>query len=146
MVVKYGMTKELGTVALEKQGQPFVGADYGQSPVYSQETAAKIDQEVKRIINEAHERATQIITEHKEQVTTIAEALLKYETLDENEILSLYNTGKLPEGDQHMREQENQAKSFEDIKNEINAEGTMPSARPTEPNPGDNPEDNDSDN
>lgn len=146
MVVKYGMTKELGTVALEKQGQPFVGADYGQSPVYSQETAAKIDQEVKRIINEAHERATQIITEHKEQVTTIAEALLKYETLDENEILSLYNTGKLPEGDQHMREQENQAKSFEDIKNEINAEGTMPSAQPTEPNPGDNPEDNDSDN
>ncbi|MGL5899614.1 MAG: ATP-dependent zinc metalloprotease FtsH, partial [Lactobacillaceae bacterium] len=83
---------------------------------------------------------------HKEQVTTIAEALLKYETLDENEILSLYNTGKLPEGDQHMREQENQAKSFEDIKNEINAEGTMPSAQPTEPNPGDNPEDNDSDN
>lgn len=146
MVVKYGMTKELGTVALEKQGQPFVGADYGQSPVYSQETAAKIDQEVKRIINEAHERATQIITKHKEQVTTIAEALLKYETLDENEILSLYNTGKLPEGDQHMREQENQAKSFEDIKNEINAEGTMPSAQSTEPNPGDNPEDNDSDN
>lgn len=146
MVVKYGMTKELGTVALEKQGQPFVGADYGQSPVYSQETAAKVDQEVKRIINEAHERATQIITEHKEQVTIIAEALLKYETLDENEILSLYNTGKLPEGDQHMREQENQAKSFEDIKNEINAEGTDPTAQPTESSPGDNPEDNDSDN
>lgn len=90
MITKYGMTSEIGTVALEKQGQPFVGADYGQAPVYSQETAAKIDKEIKRIINEAHDEARNIISEHKEQVTVIAEALLKYETLDEKEILSLY--------------------------------------------------------
>ncbi|BDR56248.1 ATP-dependent zinc metalloprotease FtsH [Xylocopilactobacillus apis] len=145
MITKYGMTSEIGTVALEKQGQPFVGADYGQAPVYSQETAAKIDKEIKRIINEAHDEARNIISEHKEQVTVIAEALLKYETLDEKEILSLYNTGKLPEGDQHLREEEDQAKSFEDIKKEVNSEGNdSPAPEPTEPNPGDNPENSDS--
>lgn len=139
MVTKYGMTSAIGTVALEKQSQSY---DYSQAPVYSEETAAKIDQEIKRIINEAHEEARKIISEHKEQVTIIAEALLKYETLDEREILSLYHTGKLPDDDQHLRDDESEAKSFEDIKKEVNSEGNnVPMTDPTEPVIGDNPED-----
>ncbi len=98
MVTQYGMSDKLGTVTLESESQPFLGASYGQQPPYSQETAAAIDSEVRRIINEAHKRAYEIIQAHREQHKLIAEALLKYETLDEKQILSLYNDGKMPEG------------------------------------------------
>lgn len=97
MVTQYGMSERLGTVTLESESQPFLGASYGQQPPYSQATAAAIDDEVRRIIDEAHQRATEIIEAHREQHKLIAEALLKYETLDEKEILSLYNDGKMPE-------------------------------------------------
>ena len=97
MVTQYGMSKRLGTVTLESDSQPFLGASYGQQPPYSQATAAAIDDEVRRIIDEAHKRAYEILQAHREQHKLIAEALLKYETLDEKEILSLFNEGKMPE-------------------------------------------------
>ena len=97
MVTQYGMTEKLGTVQLESEGQPFLGAQYGQMPAYSQETAAAIDSEVRRLIDEGHKRAHDIIEAHREQHKLIAEALLKYETLDEKEILSLFNDGKMPD-------------------------------------------------
>ena len=80
MVTHYGMTEKLGTVALEKEGQPFVGAAYGQGPAFSEATAAAIDSEVRRLIDEAHQQATEIIQAHREQHKLIAEMLLKYET------------------------------------------------------------------
>lgn len=98
MVTQYGMSEKLGTVTLESESQPFLGASYGQQPPYSQETAAAIDREVRKIINEAHQRAYDIIQAHRDQHKLIAEALLKYETLDEKQILSLFNDGKMPEG------------------------------------------------
>lgn len=98
MVTQYGMSDKLGTVTLESESQPFLGASYGQQPPYSQETAAAIDEEVRNIINDAHKRAYEIIQAHREQHKLIAEALLQYETLDEKQILSLYNDGKMPEG------------------------------------------------
>ncbi|MGR3742264.1 ATP-dependent zinc metalloprotease FtsH [Companilactobacillus sp. DQM5] len=92
MVTEYGMSEKLGTVQLEKEGQ----RGYGQ-PLYSQQTAKEIDNEIRDIINVQHKRAHAIIESHREQHKAIAEALLKYETLNEEEILSLYNTGKMPE-------------------------------------------------
>ncbi len=96
MVTQYGMTEKLGTVQLEQEGQPFVGAGYGQSPAYSEYTAAAIDSEIRRLINEAHTQAHDIIESHRDQHKAIAEALLEYETLNEEQILSLFNTGKMP--------------------------------------------------
>ncbi|WP_395378786.1 ATP-dependent zinc metalloprotease FtsH [Fructilactobacillus frigidiflavus] len=92
MVTQYGMTEELGTVALEDPN-----ANQYSSPKYSQDTAAKIDAQVKRFTDEGHKKAREIIESHREQHKLIADALLKYETLDEKQILSLYNTGKMPE-------------------------------------------------
>ncbi|MFD1432643.1 ATP-dependent zinc metalloprotease FtsH [Lacticaseibacillus yichunensis] len=116
MVTQYGMSKRIGTVTLERQGQgPFVGAEYGQMPAYSQDTAAAIDDEVRRIIDEAHEQARQIIESHREQHKLIAEALLKYETLDEAEILSLFNDGKMPEKDKDQFPSE-KAATYEEAK------------------------------
>ena len=97
MVTQYGMTDKLGTVQLEQEGQPFVGAGYGQSPAYSEATASAIDSEIRRLIKEGHEQARTIIEAHREQHKVIAEALLKYETLNEEQILSLFNTGKMPD-------------------------------------------------
>ncbi|MFD1430967.1 ATP-dependent zinc metalloprotease FtsH [Lacticaseibacillus mingshuiensis] len=116
MVTQYGMSKRIGTVTLERQGQgPFVGAEYGQMPAYSQDTATAIDDEVRRIIDEAHEQARQIIESHREQHKLIAEALLKYETLDEAEILSLFNDGKMPEKDKDQFPSE-KAATYEEAK------------------------------
>ncbi|GAK47334.1 ATP-dependent zinc metalloprotease [Secundilactobacillus oryzae JCM 18671] len=120
MVTQYGMSDKLGTVQLESPGsQPFAGAAYGQGPAYSQETAATIDSEVRRIINEAHENAREIIEAHREQHKIIAEALLKYETLDEKQILSLFKTGKMPEKDDQSEFPSEKAATFEESKKEL---------------------------
>ncbi|MBU3851949.1 MAG: ATP-dependent zinc metalloprotease FtsH [Candidatus Paralactobacillus gallistercoris] len=92
MVTQYGMSDKLGTVTLEKEQQ-----DEFSRPVYSEKTAAEIDEEVRRIIDECHKRAHDIIEAHREQHKLIAEALLKYETLNEKQILSLFNDGKMPD-------------------------------------------------
>ncbi|MCV3763656.1 ATP-dependent zinc metalloprotease FtsH [Companilactobacillus farciminis] len=116
MVTEYGMTDKLGTVQLEKNGQPFSGGNYRQLPSYSEDTAKAIDQEVKRIIDEDHERAREILETHREQHKIIAEALLKYETLDEKEILSLYKTGKMPANDANQEFPSESAATFEEAK------------------------------
>ncbi|KRK51838.1 ATP-dependent Zn protease [Companilactobacillus kimchii DSM 13961 = JCM 10707] len=121
MVTEYGMTDRLGTVQLEKNGQPFSGGNYRQLPSYSEDTAKSIDQEVKRIIDEDHERAREILETHREQHKIIAEALLKYETLDEKEILSLYNTGKMPANDANQEFPSESAATFEESKKAVEA-------------------------
>lgn len=92
MVTQYGMTSELGTVTLESPQQ-----DEYSRPTYSETTAANIDNEVKSIIDRCHKEAHDIIEAHRSQHKAIAEALLKYETLNEKQIMSLYNTGKMPD-------------------------------------------------
>ncbi|WP_179396124.1 ATP-dependent zinc metalloprotease FtsH [Lacticaseibacillus absianus] len=115
MITQYGMSERIGTVTLESNGQPFVGASYGQMPAYSQETAAAIDDEIKRIIDEGHKSAYEIIQSHREQHKAIAEALLKYETLNEKEILAIFTTGQMPEKKQDEFPSE-KAASFEEAK------------------------------
>ncbi|USS87030.1 ATP-dependent zinc metalloprotease FtsH [Fructilactobacillus cliffordii] len=104
MVTQYGMTDKLGTVALEDPN-----ADPYAAPKYSQETANAIDEEVKHFTDEGHQMAKKIISEHREQHKAIADALLKYETLDEKQILSLYKTGKMPAEDEAP---ENESETF----------------------------------
>ncbi len=89
---------------------------YAGQPNYSGQTANVIDDEVIRISNEQMERAKKIIEEHREQHKTIAEALLQYETLDEKQILSLYNTGKMPSGASNEFPSEKEAATFEESK------------------------------
>ncbi|MBO8442057.1 MAG: ATP-dependent zinc metalloprotease FtsH [Firmicutes bacterium] len=114
MVTKYGMSDKLGMVALESEGQqPFVGAQYGQSQPYSEQTASLIDSEIRRITEEGYKKAYDIIQSHRDQHKVIAEALLKYETLDAKQILSLFNTGKMPEDD---TEESVEATTFEEAK------------------------------
>ncbi|WP_125684163.1 ATP-dependent zinc metalloprotease FtsH [Levilactobacillus yonginensis] len=120
MVTQYGMSDELGTVALESAGgQPFAGAGYPGQPSYSEHTASLIDSEVRRIIGEAHTTARKILEEHKAEHKIIADALLKYETLDEKQILSLFNTGEMPEKDGSSEFPSEKAATFEESKREL---------------------------
>lgn len=118
MVTQYGMSDKIGPVELQSSGQVFTGQGYDQSP-YSEQTAALVDQEVRRILLEGHKQALHIIETHREQHKLIAEALLKYETLDEKQILSLYKTGKMPEEDVVAAEDEQHAQTFEESKREL---------------------------
>ena len=113
MVTQYGMSDKLGRVQLENPSEEAYG------PRYSQETAASIDDEVRRFTDEGHAEATRIIEEHREQHRIIAEALLKYETLDEKQILSLYNTGKMPEDPSTSDFPSERASTFEEAKREL---------------------------
>lgn len=112
MVVNYGMTDSLGMVELEKEGET---NPYGFKP-YSEATSAKIDEAVKKILNEAHEQAVEIVKNNREKHRIIAEALLKYETLDEKQIMSLYTTGKMPEKTVEEYPSESKASTYEEAK------------------------------
>lgn len=112
MVVNYGMTDELGMVELEKEGEY---SPYGYRS-YSEATAAKIDEAVKKILDQAHDKAVEIVENNREKHRIIAEALLKYETLDEKQIMSLYKTGKMPEKNEEEFPSESKALNYEEAK------------------------------
>ncbi|BDR60931.1 ATP-dependent zinc metalloprotease FtsH [Lactobacillus xylocopicola] len=112
MVVNYGMTDSLGMVELEKEGE---SNPYGFKP-YSEATAAKIDEAVKKLLDEAHTKAVEIVENNREKHQIIAEALLKYETLDEKQIMSLYQTGKMPEKAEQEYPSESKASTYEEAK------------------------------
>jgi len=75
MITEYGMVDELGTVQYEGNHQVFIGRDYGQTKGYSDQVAFEIDNAVRRIMKEAHEKALQILEEHKDQLELIAQKL-----------------------------------------------------------------------
>lgn len=97
MVTELGMS-ELGPIQYEKNtGSVFLGRDYANNDkVYSSEVAVQIDKEVRKIIDEAYERARKVILDNREKVQLIAQTLLIQETLTNEEITSLYKTGYLP--------------------------------------------------
>lgn len=96
MITQYGMSEKLGPIQYEGDSQVFMGRDLGQNPAYSQQVAYQIDQEVMRVVGEAHDEARKILEENREAHKLIAEKLLEVETLDANEIKSLYEEGVMP--------------------------------------------------
>ena len=111
MVTQYGMT-DVGMAELES---PSMQSPYGTKP-YSEATAAKIDDTVEALLNQGYETAKEIINNNREIHHAIAEALLKYETLNEKQILSLYKTGKMPEDSESEFPSENTPTTFEQAK------------------------------
>ena len=84
MVTKYGMSEKLGSVVYEEHSndEVFLGRDFSSSKPYSEKTAAEIDSEIKRIIDEAYERCEMILSEHRDKLEFVAQYLLKHETMD----------------------------------------------------------------
>jgi cell division protease FtsH len=87
MVCEWGMSDKVGPLAYgEKEGEVFLGRDLGHMKNYSESMAEEIDGEIRRIVQKGYERTRQILSEHKDGLTRVAEALLEKETLDAAEV------------------------------------------------------------
>jgi cell division protease FtsH len=83
MVKEYGMSERLGTVALgHKEELVFLGREIGEQKNYSEKTAEAIDEEIRRLIDEGYQKAVEIITDHRDVLDRLANALIQVETLD----------------------------------------------------------------
>lgn len=97
MVTQFGMSENIGTIYLGSDQEVFVGMEFGQSREYSEEIAAKIDREVASILNQCYEKAKKILTENLDKLHALVEALIRYETLNRAEFLSVMETGTVDE-------------------------------------------------
>jgi len=102
MVTEYGMS-DLGPIQYEKAGgSVFLGRDYNSTQAkYSTQIAFEIDKAVRQIINECHEKATQLLTEHKDDVELIANTLIQNETITADQIQYLLKNRHLPPEEDH---------------------------------------------
>jgi cell division protease FtsH len=90
MIMRWGMSEKLGPRTLgHNQAMPFLGRDYSQDADYSQEIAQAIDDEIRRIIEEAHDRARAVLHDHREQLDATAKILIDRETLERGEFEAL---------------------------------------------------------
>jgi len=90
MVCEWGMSANLGAVAYGQKEEPiFIGKEIARHKDYSEETAMKIDHEVKTIVDSGLKRACSLLTEHKDELELLAKTLLEKETLDDDEVRKL---------------------------------------------------------
>jgi cell division protease FtsH len=86
MIMRYGMSEKLGPRVLGRgHDQPFLGRDMGAEPDYSEEVAREIDDEIRRIIEEAHDTASQVLREHMDELHRISMILIERETIDKDQ-------------------------------------------------------------
>ncbi|MGE5226860.1 MAG: ATP-dependent zinc metalloprotease FtsH [Planctomycetaceae bacterium] len=91
MVTEYGMSDTIGPRTLgQKQGEVFLGRDWGSTPDYSDRVAFEIDQEVRQLIDEAHDVALDILTDHRAKLDALADLLVEHETLDREEVARFF--------------------------------------------------------
>src|SRR5947207_13336957 len=90
MVMRFGMSEKLGPrVFGHDHGQPFLGREFSAEPDYSDEIAREIDDEIRRIVESAHQRAQELLSSHRESLTTISEILVKRETIEKEQFEAL---------------------------------------------------------
>jgi cell division protease FtsH len=91
MVTQYGMTERLGAIKLgNDNSEPFLGRDIGHSRDYSEDVAAVVDEEVKKILTTAHQEAFDIVEENRDVLDALVLALLDRETLDKEEVAAIF--------------------------------------------------------
>jgi len=92
MVTKYGMSRILGPIAYGESGnEVFIGRDMGHVKDYSDETAAKIDEEVFRIVTDSYKRCEEILNAHMPQLHAVAKFLIKHEKMDHEQFMAVMN-------------------------------------------------------
>jgi cell division protease FtsH len=102
MVTQYGMSKKLGPLTFgDKEELIFLGRQLSEQRNYSEEVAEQIDFEVRRLVDEAHQRALQICRDHLDKLKAIANQLLELETLDAEQFRAIFveDEGSVAEGD-----------------------------------------------
>ncbi|MBF0776274.1 cell division protein FtsH [Streptococcus azizii] len=117
MVAEYGMSDKMGPMQYEGNHAMFGG--YTTQKHISEQTAYELDNEVRQLLNEARDKAAKIIQANRETHKLIAEALLKYETLDSIQIKSLYETGQMPMDSEQADEDDVHPLSYDEIKEKM---------------------------
>ena len=96
MVCEWGMSEKMGMVEYgQHEDYVFLGSNLGQGREYSEATAQEIDAEVRKLCDEAYQRALKLISEHRDKLEIIAKALLEFETLDGKQIKDIIETGRM---------------------------------------------------
>jgi cell division protease FtsH len=91
MVTQYGMTERLGAIKLgETEGEPFLGRDMGHTRNYSEDVAAIVDDETKKLLASAHQEAFDILEENRDVLDALVLALMERETLDKEQIATIF--------------------------------------------------------
>ncbi|MEJ8777254.1 ATP-dependent zinc metalloprotease FtsH [Pseudogracilibacillus sp. ICA-222130] len=122
MITEYGMSEKIGPTQFADGGKdPFLGRDLSSEKNYSEAIAHEIDIETQSFINSCYERAKDILTEHREQLELIAEKLLEVETLNANEIKSLFDTGEMPAENttSEVEEEDVKLETYEETKEKV---------------------------
>jgi cell division protease FtsH len=130
MVMRFGMSERLGPrVFGHDRSQPFLGREFSAEPDYSDEIAREIDDEVRRIVEDAHQTSKEILSEHRDQLDTISQILLDRETIEADEFIALLE-GK-PEDEVFHDEEEAQPPEAPPVEEKGTArEGPKPRPRP----------------
>lgn len=98
MVTQYGMSERLGTINYDSsENEVFIGRDLGRSKDYSERTAAEIDEEVSRIVNEAYSECKELLSENLDKLIALSDALLEKETIYSKDFEKIFNGEKLDE-------------------------------------------------
>jgi cell division protease FtsH len=109
MVMRFGMSERLGPrVFGHDRSMPFLGREFSAEPDYSDEVAREIDDEVRRMVEDAHQTSKDILSEHREQLDTLSRILLDRETIEADEFIALLE-GK-PEDEVFAAADEEEAK------------------------------------
>lgn len=96
MVIKYGMSEDIGPIFLGSDQELFLGKEIGHTHKYSDELAFKVDEEVRRLLEEAYAKAESILKEKMDLMHKVAAELMERETIDGDEFDTLWNGGDLP--------------------------------------------------
>ena len=94
MVAKYGMSEKIGAINYSSNDEVFLGRDFTSKQNYSEALAARIDEEVRAILDRAYAAAEKLLTDHRAQLDAVANALLELETLGEDEFEAIYSGTK----------------------------------------------------
>jgi cell division protease FtsH len=133
MVMRFGMSERLGPrVFGHDRGQPFLGREFSSEPDYSDEIAREIDDEIRRIVESAHQTAKDLLTEHRDDLDTISKILLARETIDAEQFVDLL-AGKTE--DEVFTDDEEPAQPVEPAPEPERAQREGPVAQPR-PRPG----------
>jgi cell division protease FtsH len=102
MVTRWGMSDALGPLQYaEADEEVFLGYSMNRQRQMSNETAQLIDKEIRRIVDSGYERATNLLNDHRDELETLAKALLEYETLSGDEIKTILEGGSIDRGASH---------------------------------------------
>ncbi|MBK5116608.1 MAG: ATP-dependent zinc metalloprotease FtsH, partial [Thermoleophilia bacterium] len=134
MVMRYGMSERLGPrVFGHDRSQPFLGRDMSAEPDYSEEIAREIDAEIRRVVEEAHQTAKDILSERSSQLEEVSKILLERETIDAKQFVALLEGATEEEAFAEADAEERDAAAEPEPEPEPDKAGGLEGSRPSPP-------------